>query len=359
MSYAVKQLESILGLRNLRRILFFRNAKRPLFASRLYYFRYALQVARDLKRENCDIVHLHNFSQFVPIIRTFNPKVKIVLHMHCEWLTQLDRAMIAKRLRAADLIVGCSEYITEKIRRGFPRFAQRCQTVYNGVDVHSFFRENSWSAPKNGVKRLLFVGRNSPEKGLHVLTDAFEKVLEYYPNAQLKIVGSETLPYIEFVVTLSDDPKVLNLTSFYNGHYLSRLRSRLSPALASHISFNGFVPRRQLINHYRDTDLFIFPSVWNEPFGVPIIEAMATGLPVVATRVGGIKEIVEGGKTGLLVARDDASALAEAVRYLFSNENLRKSMGKAARNRVIEHFSWDLIVEGLLRQYKSICQDND
>jgi len=164
-STAVDKLGRFPIFRNVRRLLFFRNVKRPLFASNLYYLTYVLQVAKDLRAEKCDVVHLHNFSQFVPIIRAFNPEIKIVLHMHCEWLTQLDRTMIERRLREADLVIGCSKYITEKILHRFPQFAKRCQTVYSGVDVNHFVSENNhWATKKNGVKRLLFVGRNSPEK---------------------------------------------------------------------------------------------------------------------------------------------------------------------------------------------------
>ena len=359
-STAVDKLGRFPGFRNVRRPLFFRNVKRPLFASSLYYLTYALQVAKELRAEKCDIVHLHNFSQFVPIIRAFNPKIKIVLHMHCEWLTQLDRAMIESRLREVDLVIGCSEYITEKIRRRFPQFAKRCQTIYNGVDFNHFFSENNHSATKkNGVKQLLFVGRNSPEKGLHVLLDAFQIVLERYPQAQLEIVGPQQSAPIEFIVALSDDPKVSDLVSFYGGSYISHLQGKLSSGVASHVSFTGFVSRRQLINCYRDADVFVFPSVWNEPFGMPPIEAMATEVPVVATRVGGITEIVEDGKTGILVEPGDASALAEVILSLLSDKDLRKSMGEAARLRVVELFSWEQIVENLLRQYKNICPDND
>jgi len=115
-SLALDKLGRFSLFKKIKAVVFFRNVKRPLFASKLFYLTYVLQVARDLKREKCDIVHLHNFFQFVPIIRAFNPKIKIVLHMHCEWLTQLDRTMIENRLRKVDLIIGCSEYITEKAR---------------------------------------------------------------------------------------------------------------------------------------------------------------------------------------------------------------------------------------------------
>ena len=164
----------ILWLRLFKRFSGVRNVKRPLFASKLYYLGYALQVARDLRKLPCDIVHVLNFSQLVPIIRAFNPKTKIVLNMRCDWLTQLDATMIERRLKDADLIIGCSEYITERIRRAFPRFAGRCQTVHNGCDVNYFFPENGRSdGNEKGARRLLFVGRVSPEKGAHKVSRTF------------------------------------------------------------------------------------------------------------------------------------------------------------------------------------------
>jgi glycosyltransferase involved in cell wall biosynthesis len=319
---------------------------------------HALQVAKDLRSQKCDVVHIHNFSQFVPIIRAFNPKIKIVLHMHCEWLTQLNPAMIKKRLMKTDLVIGCSEYITEKIRDRFPEFAQRCQTVFNGADVNFLNKENDHDKPrKNGMRQLLFVGRVSPEKGVHVLLDALQIVATRIPQTQLKIVGQPGASP-QFTIAVSDDPKDSNLWSFYRGNYLSHLQSKLSPSLASHVSFAGSIPHDQLIHYYRDSDILILPSVIEEPFGMPIIEAMAAGLPVVATRSGGIPEIVLDGETGLLVERDNSSALAQAILRLLLDEDSRKSMGKAARERAVEFFSWEKTVENLLSQYKKLCEDN-
>jgi len=349
------------GFRNLRRILFFRNARRPFFASRLHYLTYALQVAKDLRKEKCDIVHVINFSQFVPIIRMFNPKIRIVLNMRCEWLTQLDRVTIRRRLREADLVMGCSEYITEKVRHRFPQFAKRCQTVYSGIDVNHFVcKKDDNMTKQNGIRRLLFVGRVSPEKGVHVLLDAYKKVVDHYPQTQLKIVGGQaSLPIWQAFLALTDDPKLSDLRSFYNGNYTLHLKRKLSSGLASHVSFTGPVPHRQLTDFYQDADVLVFPSVWEEPFGRPIIEAMAMGVSVVAARGGGIPEIVVNGETGLLVERGDASALAEAILRLLSDHDLRKSMGKAARKRVVELFSWEKTVENLLHHYRNLCEGDD
>jgi len=344
----------------LKRLSGLSNVKRPRFASSWYYLGYALQVAHDLRRQQCDIVHLQNYAQFAPVIRAFNPKIKIVLHMSCEWLTQLDRETIERRLSKADLVIGCSEYITEKIRRRFPQFAARSQTVYNGVDVDHFVSKSDRSTTKqSSAKRLLFVGRVSPEKGLHVLLDAFQKVVERYPRTRLEIVGPKRQLHLEDLIALSDDDKVSDLSSFYDGSsrgsYFSHLQKRLSPDLTSHVTFTGPVPYAHVINHYREADILINPSL-SEAFGRSLIEAMACQMPVVATRVGGMVEIVEDAKTGLLVNPGDATALAEAIIDLLSDENLRKSMAKAGRQRVLELFSWDQIVENLLRQYKSICR---
>jgi glycosyltransferase involved in cell wall biosynthesis len=339
-----------------RKLLRFYNFRRPLFASKLYYLTYALQVARELRSEKCDIVHIHNFSQFIPIIRALNPDIKIVLHMHCEWLAQLDRAMIERRLKEADLVIGVSQYITEQVRCRFPQFAKRCQTLHNGVDVTTFVSDSRHSAPKkNGIKQLLFVGRVSPEKGVHVLLEAFQIVLKQYPQVQLKIVGQQYPLPIACLVALSNDPKVIDLKRFYGGNYISHLHDQLSPSAACHVSFVGTVPQRLLTTFYRDADVAVFPSVCNEPCALPLTEAMAAEIPVIATRGGGTPEIIVNGETGVLVERGDASALAEAILRLLSDEELRKSMGRAARKRAVELFSWEQTAKNLLKLYESIC----
>ena len=327
--------------------------KRPLFASALYYLKYILHIAMDLRKEQCDIVHVHNFSQFIPIIKKFNPKVKTVLHMHCEWLTQLDRNMIERRLRHADLVVSCSNYITQKIRSAFPIFATRCRTIYNGVDVSTFFpgkKENA-NIADNSRKRLLFIGRISPEKGVHILLEAFQKILKRYPKAHLQLIGPQRPVPLEYVVALSDDQMVLGLASFYSNGYLSYLDKQLSSELGNRVTFTKYIPHSHLNKYYRDSDIFVFSSVWNEPFGMPIIEAMASGLPVVATRGGGIPEIVEDGKTGFLVERGDSKGLSKSILTLLQDRQLAKSISKAGSRRVLESFSWEQISECLISEY--------
>jgi glycosyltransferase involved in cell wall biosynthesis len=333
------------------------NSKCPWFASKLFHLGYILKLARSLKNQNCSIVHIQNFSQFVPIIRAFNPDAKIVLHMHCDWLAQLDRTLIENRIRKVDLIIGCSDYITNNIRNRFPDFADRCCNVYNGVDIDIFSKNNTASKfePNKNIKKLLYVGRLSPEKGVHILLDAFEKVLSRFPQTELKIIGPEVVVAREMIGSSYDGASISDLAPFYSGSYRLKLQEKLSSNALKCVSFAGLVQHSDLHEHYQNSDLFILPSICHEAFGMPLIEAMAMEVPVIASRGGAFPEIVEAGKTGMLVERGDADDLAEAIILLLSDDNLRKSMGKAGQQRVLGKFSWENAANNLLSHYRKIC----
>ena len=140
----------------------------PWFLSRLYYRSYIRAVANDLAREGCDTVHVHSFPQFATAIRVKNPRAKIILNMHCEWLIQLDHRTIEQHLASVDRIVSCSEFITNGTKCHFPSFASRCTTVLTGADAE-YFASIAGDGVSNRAKTILYVGRISPEKGLHVL----------------------------------------------------------------------------------------------------------------------------------------------------------------------------------------------
>ncbi len=315
-------------------------ADRPFFASVLHPFEYWLRVARDVRRRRLDVVHVFNHSQALPILGRLTA-AKLVVHMHCEWLSQLDARMIDRRLRHADLIVGCSEYITDKIRERFPQHAARCTTIYNGVEAHAA----SGDGRPGETLQLLNVGRVSPEKGLHVLVDALERVVAVRPDVRLTVLGEESpVPY-EFAVKISTDPLVRELGRFYGGSYL-HLRGRMSGAVAERVTFVDRVPHDRTRQYYDEADVFVFPSIF-EAFPIPPIEAMAAGLPVVASKAGGVVESVVHAQTGLLVEREDPAGLAAAILRLADDEELRLSMGVAGRARVCELYPWNRIVSDL------------
>jgi glycosyltransferase involved in cell wall biosynthesis len=323
--------------------------RRPLrFDQSAYFRRYASRIAKDARRENCDVIHIHNYSQFAPVCRRHNPRSRIVLHMHCEWLTQIDRRLVAERMRSVDRVVGCSEYLTGTIRRAFPDLADRCRTVRNGVNIQHFSpAPAAGGAAQKEDRTVLFVGRMSPEKGVHVLLDAFRGVVEAMPNTRLELVGPLGAAPAEFIVGATDDPMVRALGPLFGGDYLTSLKKMITSDLSAKVSFVGPLPYLDLLNRYRASDVFVFPSVWNEPFGLPVVEAMACGKAVVATKSGGITEVVRDGDTGLLVDRGDAKALSEALLGLLRDERLSSKMGESGARRAREMFAWERVADDL------------
>lgn len=334
----------------LERRLGFPLPRRPLFSRLLFGLGYALNVSRALSQADWDIIHVHNFSQFLPLIRARNPEARIVLHMHCEWLSQLDPELVRGRLSHADAIVGCSEHVTNAIRGAFPEVADRCHTVNNGIDAEKF-KAGPQQADQRGRGRLVFVGRVSPEKGVHVLLDAMRLLVKRFPQLELKIVGPvEGAPY-EFIVLLSDDPLVGRLARFWHPRtkteqYSSYMANAVDASLINRVQVHGPVPYDEISGHYSQADIAIVPSVGHEPFGMPVLEGMAAGLPVVATASGGIPEVLEDGYSGLIVERGDSASLARAIRRLLEEPELRKAMG-ANGQKVALGRSWDHIAARL------------
>jgi glycosyltransferase involved in cell wall biosynthesis len=331
----------------------FPDSKRPYFASPLYYASYAIQVARELARHGFDVIHVHNFLQIASVIKKFNPRSNVVLHMHCDWLAQLDRATVLSRLTSLSALVGCSEFVTRNVANRFPAIASRCRTIYYGIDLSAF---RTGTCPKNTAAaplRILFVGRISPEKGIHVLVDAFRLVASRCPAAELHFVGAEGLPRRSMITELSDDAHTRGLRSLYQPDYRERFCAGLGPELRGRIYFHGAVANADLPRFYRDATVFAFPSEWEEPFGIPVIEAMASGVPVVGTRSGGIVESIEHGRTGFLVNRGDSQALADALTTLLLNDDLRWEMSRNGRQRA-GLWSWDRTISDLIALYGSL-----
>lgn len=334
------------------------------FSSAYYYFPYALRAARLLSPGQFDIIQLINLSQFVPVIRTFNPRSKIILNMRCEWLSQLPRDMVAKRIGKADRIIGCSRHITGRVKERFPDQASKCQTVYNGVDLKEFaFAPVTERSGAQGARTVLFVGRVSPEKGIHVLIDALPEIVAKVPDLQVKIVGSQQQLPLDFLVGLSDEDWVADLKAFYPDDsptaYISILRKKLAASgLSDRVEFIEQLPYAEVHHQMRQADVLVNPSL-SDAFPRAPIEAMATGLPVVAARVGGVVESVVDQQTGFLVAPASSEELAAAVSRLLTDDELREKMGVAARAHIVENFSWQSIAEDLEHEYREAFTSDD
>jgi glycosyltransferase involved in cell wall biosynthesis len=344
----------------------------PASSSKWLFRAFGRQVAEDLRLQGCDVIHIQHCSQYVPPIRAVNPGARIVLQLHAEWFSQNRPTVLDQRLRHVDLVATVSDYITDKTRQQFPLIADRCTTIYNAVDAAEFTRVKKWHASPRREKRILYAGAVSPHKGLHTLMDAFSILVAEYPDIWLDVVGlqgsyplAETFDLrerelIESVYRFYDFDWAsrlkakLSLASPDHGTYLSHLRQRLSGEASGKVAFHGFVPRPELLDLYYGADVFAFAPIWNEGFGIPPLEAMAAGVPVVATRTGAIPEIVRDQRTGFLVGKNDPRALAASILKLLKDDDLRIQMGRAARDWVKDNFVWDKIAAKMYNLYSNL-----
>jgi glycosyltransferase involved in cell wall biosynthesis len=350
-------------------------ASAPISTSSCLYPSYGRRVALDLRQQRCDVIHVQQGSQYVPVIRELNPSAKIVLHLHAEWFSQSNPRILRQRLRGVDLLTTVSDHIRRRTRHDFPAVAERCETMPNGIDTAEFSRDKVYGEPQGEGRRILFVGAVSPHSGVHVLLDAFKMLVESYPDVRLDIVGHQGSYPLGETFDLKDRAALESVARFYANNALSRLKAKMSlaprdagtyqahlekqlpPDIANKVRFLGCAGVRQdLVDLYYNADIFAFPPVCNHGFGIPPVEAMAAGLPVVATRSGGVVETVRDRETGLLVEKNDARGLALAMLKLLRHDSLREAMGKAARRRAFEHYTWDGVAARMLDRYQKLLE---
>jgi starch synthase len=209
----------------------------------------------------------------------------------------------------------------------------RVVTVHNGVDAESFrATERRDALERLGVRPpyALFVGRISEQKGIFPLLEA---AATFPPDLQVALVAASP-----------DTPE---------------LAARLTAAVANRprVRFiNAMLPHDDVVQLYSHATVFVCPSIY-EPFGLINLEAMACGTAVVASRVGGIPEVVVDGETGVLVPPGDPAALAAAVRRIATDPERAARLGSAGRQRVEAAFSWTRIAERTLAVYADAIAD--
>ena len=142
---------------------------------------------------------------------------------------------------------------------------------------------------------------------------------------------------------------------FQPGVYAELLRAKISKLPADSVSsFKDGIGFNELVSHYHSASIFAFPAVCNDASPLTVYEAGACGLPIVSTRSGGIPEIVEHGRSGLLVERSNPEAIATAISQLLSEPDQRDAMSRAAFARISTRFSWDCIAKDLIEEYERL-----
>ena len=274
-----------------------------------------------------DVIHAH-YAVPQGLLGVLLKKIKkrpLVVTLHGSDVTvlgrnPLTRPLVAYVLKEADRVITVSDYLRKEALR-IGGSGEKVRVIHGGVSPGK--RPRKEAGDKNTV---LFIGALVKQKGADVLVEAFKRVMEKH-KAELLIVG--------------DGPERESL-------------ERLCRGLGVAAEFSGYVEDTEEV--LRKSSVLVLPSR-EEGFGLVLLEAMAAGVPVVATRVGGIPEIIADGENGLLVDREDPEALAEAISRILADPELRRRL-VAKGFETLTRFSWEKMADEVDDVYRELAEKN-
>lgn len=276
-----------------------------------YYFE---KVYKRLKKTNFDYIILENCPGYTYKLSQRGYK-NIVLHLNNDLLNSESHSHDAI-FNGLSKILTCSGYIRNRVLTISP--SSKVQTLYNAIDVRDFLpRRSDINRQELGLSEddfvIVYSGRVNKDKGVSELIDAIFCLKETIP-LKLMIIGGTFYGSSD-----NEDDFVRSLKNKAN-----RIKDK--------ITFTGFIPYDKVPNYLHIADIAVLPSMWEEPFGLTIVEALAAGLPLVTTRSGGIPEICEGVAT--IVERDNiVNNLAASILDLYQHPEKRHKMSKASIER--------------------------
>lgn len=289
------------------------------------YLSYFHKIVEAIDDFNPDIIHVHHLMPLTWIARFVKVAygINFIVTAHGSELPTLENDkrypyLTGEALGKATRIVPNSFWTKGWTKKIFgAAFDKKIRVIPGGVDASLFPPEMDYSGIEKKYnlkdkKLVLFSGKLTRYKGVRYLIQAAKGI-----NAIIGIAG--------------DGPERKNLEN---------LAKELN---LSNIMFFGHLGSRELRELYYKADVCVVPSIWDEPLGLVVLEAMATKTPVVVTRKGGIPLMVKDGINGLFVRPRNAKEIAEKVNSLLASEDMRRKMGERARQTVMEKFTWEKI----------------
>jgi len=272
------------------------------------------------------------------LARLFGRKVIVQAHgLDVVYSSRLYQALCVRWLKFCDRIIANSAYTASLVARTVPR-EQRISVIPPGVHPERFNLKPDVEVLKKqfaleGRQVILFVGRLARRKGVKQFVEkSLARIVRHMPDVCFVIVGDNPTESL----TCQDD-------------ILSEIVATIDEMkLQNHARLLGTLSDDEVVKLYQLCDVVVLPALASpddvEGFGIVLLEAAAAGKPVVATRVGGIPESVEDGKSGVLVEPDDHDGLSRALIELLGDDRKRLTSGRYAKNRVTEQFSWNKVL---------------
>ncbi len=275
------------------------------------------------EQEAFDVLHVHEpLMPFLCLCAVDAAAVPVVGTFHASndsgLAYRLFAPVLRRRFEKLARRIAVSEAARASVR---PLFGGTYDIVPNGVDVDRFAHAVPIEELQDGSFNILFVGRLEPRKGAKYLFRALPAILSRVPNARLTVVGSGPL----------------------SRHY----RSFLPAGCVDRVRFEGLVSGEMLARHFATADVYCSPATGGESFGIVLLEAMAAGAAIVASEIPGYRDVVEHGRTGLLVGPRSPGALAGSIARLRNDPVLSRRLVEGAREAV-RRYAWERVTAEIL-----------
>ena len=304
----------------------------------------AIQVLRE---DRIDLIHAHDWlvapagkllknAYHIPLVATIHATEHgrnhgihndLQHYIHSwEWLLSYE----------AWRVIVCSKYMAGELHEVLATPEDKLDVIHNGLDLRRLVRKTKvsddfrhrFAAPDDRI--VLFVGRMVREKGAHVLVEALPAVLREHPKARLVLVGGGPNDHLR--------------------------RRALALGVMDRVLLTGFVSEEDLQGLYQVAEVAVYPSLY-EPFGIVALEGMGTGVPVVTSDIGGLREVVEHGVSGLLTWANNAASLAWGINQVLDDPELAAKLAREGQRRVKEHFGWDRIAGQTVEVYQRVIAE--
>lgn len=320
----------------------------PSFIAWVFIFNHFMEkriamLSRDVK---FDMIHIHDWLVALSgIAAKHYLKTPLVLTLHS---TEVGRAFSLNNPDSylidgiewwatyeSKRVIVTSNSMKREVEEHFHLPQSKIDVIPNAIDASKYdvkvdrgaVKRRYGIAPDDRV--VLFVGRLVPQKGVEYLIKATSKIVSNHPNTRIVIVGDGWLKEHLWSLTLLNE---------YNHK----------------ISFLGFLSDSELIELTLSSDVLVVPSTY-EPFGIVALEGMAAGVPVVASNVGGLAEIIEHDRTGVLVYAGDPNSIAWGVNKILSDSNYARWLVENAKKKIREMYSWDAVARRTVEAYEKSC----
>ena len=295
--------------------------------------RYGDAVARAIASHGCGLVEVHNRARlFGHLHRRLGARIPLCLHLHNDPQTMEGSRTVADRadiLARAALVYCVSGYVRDRFVEGIGGPTERVVVLYNGIPVLPAI-----AGPRQNV--ILFVGRLIPEKGVGELFDALARIGRELPDWRAVIVGRPA--------------------RHGRGRY-ARAIADLGSVWGERLVYHPSLSHAEVLRTCAGAAITVVPSRWQEPFGLVALEGLASGSAVIASRSGGLREVV--GQAGLLLPDVTADAIAHAILELAHDPRRREALGRAGRERVAARFEIGLLARQLDGRRRTLLAEHD